>query len=240
MKKFINEKTVSDLRTDIIKLGYFEKSGELSSGGGLQSDFVDILSYLLNEWKKQNGESCKLTFTAGNDVFHKKGKSRHANGEAVDVVLGTECHSTFIQILERYKSVYPGFAYIDEYTNPSKGATGGHFHISYRQGQPEGGKNNKEDGDDEVEVKPPTKSDSSGASVTTTTTTKGIKYDVYGGLLNTLDPKDKSGQSTLMNTGKAIWAQTGGKIQNALGESTEHNSNNLNEEVRRIKKMMNL
>ena len=237
MKKIINEKTVADLRADITKLGYSEKSGELSSGGGLQSGIVECLSYLINEWKKQNKDLCKLTFTAGNDVFRKKGKSRHANGEAVDVVLGTECHSNFIKILERYKSIYPGFAYIDKYTNPSKGETG-HFHISYHQGKPEGGKNNKEDGDEE-EIGPTLKSLIS-SLVTTTTTTKGIKHDIYGGLLNAIDPKDKDGQSTLMNAGKAIWAQTGGKIQNALGESTEHNSNNLNEEVRRIKKMMNL
>ena len=49
MKKIINEKTVADLRADITNLGYSEKSGELSSGGGLQSDFVDILSYLIND-----------------------------------------------------------------------------------------------------------------------------------------------------------------------------------------------
>lgn len=232
MKKFINEKTVSDLRADITRLGYFEKNGQLSSAGVLNDYFVGILSYLINEWKTQNKDLCKLTFTAGNDVSHKKGNSRHPKGEAVDVLLGTECRSNFIQILERYKSTYSGFAYIDKYTNPSKGETG-HFHISYRQGHPEGGKNNKEDGDDEVEVKTPTKSDSSGASVTTTTTTRGIKHDIYGGLLNTIaDP--------LKTAGKEIWDKTLGKVQNALGESTEHNSNNLNEEVRRIKKMMNL
>jgi len=238
MKKIINEKTVTDLRAEITKLGYFEKNGQLSSAGVLNDYFVGILSHLINEWKTQNKNLCKLTFTAGNDVSHKKGNSRHPKGEAVDVLLGTECRSNFIQILEKYKSAYFGFAYIDKYTNPSKGETG-HFHISYRQGLPEGGKNNKEDGDDEVEVKSPTKSDSSGVSVTTTTTTKK-RHDVYGGLLNTLDIKDKSGQSALMNAGKRAWAETGGKIQNALAESTEHNSNNLNEEVRRIKKMMNL
>ena len=232
MKKIINEKTVADLRADITNLGYSEKSGELSSGGGLQSGIVECLSFLIKEWKTQNKDLCKLTFTAGNDVFHKKGKSRHANGEAVDVVLGTECHSNFIKKLERFKSIYPGFAYIDKYTNPSKGETG-HFHISFRQGHPEGGKNNKEDGDEEVEVKTPTKSDSSGASVTTTTTTRGIKHDIYGGLLNTI-------AAPLKTAGEMAWAQTLGKVQNALGESTEHNSNNLNEEVRRIKKMMNL
>lgn len=246
MKKFINEKTVSDLRSDITKLGYSEKSGELSSGGGLQSDFVDILSYLLNEWKKQNGESCKLTFTAGNDFFHKNRKSRHTNGEAVDVVLGPECRSKFIQILERYKSIYNGFAYIDEYTNPSKGATGGHFHLSYRQGQPEGGGKNKEDGDED-DVKTPVKSDSTSGSTSGTTsgsgsggsssgtTSGGADFDIYGGLLNKVD-----GNGVLKKVGNDIWDKTMGKVQKALGESTNNDSNKLNEEVKRIKKMMNL
>jgi len=243
MKKCINEKTVSDLRADITKLGYSEKSGELSSGGGLQSNFVDILSYLLNEWKKQNGESCKLTFTAGNDFFHKKGKSRHTSGEAVDVVLGTECHSNFIQILEKYKIIYNGFAYIDEYTYPSKGATGGHFHLSYRQGQPEGGGKNKEDGDeDDVKTPVTSVSGSSGSSGGSSlgTTSGGKDFDIYGGLLNTMDGKGKDGQSILKNAGNKIWDETMGKVQKALGESTNNNPNKLNEEVKRIKKMMNL
>lgn len=252
MRKFINEKTVSDLRADITKFGYSEKSGELSSGGGLQSDFVDILSYLLNEWKKQNGELCKLTFTAGNDFFHKNRKSRHTNGEAADVVLGSECRTNFIKILERYKSIYPGFAYIDEYTNPSKGATGGHFHLSYRQGQPEGGgnnkggKNNKEDGDDEpakTDTKPSSTSDSISGSTSSGssggssgdssgdsslgTTSGGTDYDIYGGLLNNMGGND------LKKIGQEIFNRT-------FKESMNHKSNNLNEEIKRMKKMMNL
>ena len=228
MRKFINEKTVSDLRADITKFGYSEKSGELSSGGGLQSDFVDILSYLLNEWKKQNGELCKLTFTAGNDFFHKNRKSRHTNGEAADVVLGSECRTNFIKILERYKSIYPGFAYIDEYTNPSKGATGGHFHLSYRQGQPEGGgKNNKEDGDDEpakTDTKTDTKTDS---SVTTVTTT--INKTNYGRVYGALGLDGGS----LKATGDKLWATI-------TAESTNDKTNLLNEEIARIKKMIDL
>jgi hypothetical protein len=227
MRKFINEKTVSDLRTELTNLGYSEKAGELSSGGGLQSDFVVILSYLLNEWKKQNPESCKLTFTAGNDNYHKNRKSsRHNSGEAVDVVLGPECRTNFIKILERYKSIYNGFAYLDEYTNPSKGATGGHFHLSYRQGQPEkGGKNNKEDGDESPEApKTDTKTDS---SVTTTTTISKTNYgsSIYG---------------VLGLDGKSLKA-TGDKLWNAItAESTNDKTNPLNEEIARIKKMIDL
>jgi len=242
MKKIINEKTVTDLRAEITKLGYFEKNGQLSSAGVLNDYFVGILSYLINEWKKQNGESCKLTFTAGNDFFHKNRKSRHTNGEAVDVVLGPECRSNFIQILERYKSIYNGFAYIDEYTNPSKGATGGHFHLSYRQGQPEGGGKNKEDGDEDDVKTPVTSSSTSGSTSgsgsggsSSGTTSGGTDFDIYGGLLNKID-----GNGTLKKVGNDIWDKTMGKVQKALGESTNNNSNKLNEEVKRIKKMMNL
>ncbi len=234
MRKFINEKTVSDLRADITKFGYSEKSGELSSGGGLQSDFVDILSYLLNEWKEQNGELCKLTFTAGNDFFHKNRKSRHTNGEAADVVLGPECRTNFIKILERYKSIYNGFAYIDEYTNPSKGATGGHFHLSYRQGQPEGGgnnkggKNNKEDGDDEpakTDTKTDTKTDSSVTTTTPTISKTNYGSSIYGVL--GLDGK------SLKDTGDKLW-------NDITAESTNDKTNPLNEEIARIKKMIDL
>ena len=40
--------------------------------------------------------------------------------------------------------------------------------------------------------------------------------------------------------GNDIWDKTMGKVQKALGESTNNDSNKLNEEVKRIKKMMNL
>jgi hypothetical protein len=49
--------------------------------------------------------------------------------------------------LNTYKSKYNGFSFIDEYTNPTAKATGGHFHISYRKGDPEGsGKNSSSAG----------------------------------------------------------------------------------------------
>lgn len=229
MRRLLQEKTVSDLRTDLTKFGYSEKEGELSSGGELKSNFVDILSYLLTEWHNKNSDSCKLKFTAGNDTFHKNRKSRHTNGEAVDVVVPQECRADFIKILERYKPIYPGFAYIDEYTHPSKGSTGGHFHLSYRQGQPEGGIDNKEEGtdDDQTTTSPGT---------TNTTPSSGDDYNVYGGLTTAIT--GGLGAKGFKKAGEDIWNKTMGKIQKAMDESINSESNRLNEEINRIKKMM--
>jgi hypothetical protein len=143
MKKLTTlfEISSSDFRSKIRSLGYSEKGSELTSGGDLQPDFLDILTKLLDEWKKSN-PNCVLTFTSGNDTFHKgitSYTSRHTKGEAVDVTLDKTCHSSFITLLNSYKSKYNGFSFIDEYTNPTSKATAGHFHLSYRSGAPEGG-----------------------------------------------------------------------------------------------------
>jgi len=147
MKKLITllEISSTEFRTKIKSLGHSEKGSELTSGGDLNAEFLDILSLLFAEWEKIN-PNCNLIFTSGNDAFHKgitTYVSRHTKGEAVDVTLDQSCRSAFITLLNTYKSKYNGFSFIDEYTNPTAKATGGHFHISYRKGDPEGsGKNN--------------------------------------------------------------------------------------------------
>jgi hypothetical protein len=143
MKKLITllELSSSEFRSKIKTLGYSEKGSELTSGGDLKTDFLDVLTKLFDEWKKSN-PNCLVKFTSGNDSFHKgitSYVSRHTKGEAVDVTLDKSCHSSFISLLNSYKSKYNGFSFIDEYTNPTSKATGGHFHISYRSGAPEGG-----------------------------------------------------------------------------------------------------
>jgi hypothetical protein len=220
MKKDIQEKTVSDLRVDLNKFGYSEKGNELNSGGELQSNFVNILSYLLKEWKEKNGDSCKLQFTAGNDTFHKNRKSRHTNGEAVDLTLSQECRQSFIKILERYKSIYNGFSYIDEYTHPSKGATGGHFHLSYRQGQPEGVGNNKENDMNNEK----TSTTDTPETTDDTTVSSGDRHNVYGGLLDIIPGLDtaKKDMERLLN-------QT---------ESIDNKLDRLNEDIDKIKKLI--
>lgn len=146
MKKYIHEITADQFRDSFKSLGHSEKGSELTSGGDIQPDFLNIMDSFVKEWTQiDQNKVCKLTFTSGNDAFHKgitKYTSRHTKGEAVDVVLPQNCHLSFKQLLNQYKSRYNGFNYIDEYTNPTSMATGGHFHISYREGDPEGSSKN--------------------------------------------------------------------------------------------------
>jgi hypothetical protein len=142
MEKLITllEISSSEFKSKLKSVGNVEKGNELTSGGDLQPDFLDILSKFMDDWKKLKS-NCPLTFTSGNDSFHKKitsYTSRHTKGEAVDVTLDSACRSDFKSLLDSYKTKYNGFSYIDEYTSPTSKATGGHFHISYRSGQPEG------------------------------------------------------------------------------------------------------
>lgn len=132
MVKLINllEISSSEFRTKIKTLGHVEKGSELTSGGDLNPKLLDILSTFLDEWSKIGGNGCKLQFTAGNDKFHQNRNSKHKIGDAVDVTLSSSCHSKFTELLNTYTKKYPGFVYIDEYKNPSQGATGGHFHIN--------------------------------------------------------------------------------------------------------------
>lgn len=143
MKKILNESTPELLRATLQKFGYVEKNKELTSGGGLQPRFVNVLINFITDWYNMNGQNCKLRFTAGNDRSHSSGF--HKAGSAADITLDKGCHSAFISLLERYKKSYPGFGYIDEYTYKSKGWTGPHFHISYNPGgKPESNPTNKQ------------------------------------------------------------------------------------------------
>jgi len=142
MKKLITlfEASSSDFRNKIKSLGYTEKGGELTSGGDLQPGFLDILTKLLDDWKKTN-PNCPVKFTAGNDSYHHTAnpKSRHTKGEAADLTLDKSCHPAFIALLNTYKSKYNGFSYLNEYIASSAAKTGDHFHLSYRNGAPESG-----------------------------------------------------------------------------------------------------
>jgi len=139
MKNNINEINSSQFRNTIKSLGFSEKGSELTSGGEINSALLDIMDALVKEWKKIGGSNCPLKFTSGNDKYHKTVgyTSLHSKGQAMDVTLPSGCHTSFIKLLNTYKSKYKGFSFIDEYRNPSKKATGGHFHMSYNSGQPE-------------------------------------------------------------------------------------------------------
>jgi len=130
----LNESS-SKLRSTINQLGYDEKGGEISSGGEITDEISQITSDILSDFKKIKPD-VKVVVTAGNDKYHKKlgYNSKHKTGNAIDVVLqpyNTENAKAFIGILNKYKTTNPKFSYIDEYTNPSKSSTGGHFHLEF-------------------------------------------------------------------------------------------------------------
>lgn len=133
-KKFVFE-TSATLRSTLSSLGYKEKSGELTSGGEVNNKLTDIVTQILTSYKKV-APNVIVTITAGNDKYHKGlgYKSQHTLGNAIDVSItpyNTESSNAFLNILNSTKSSNPGFTYIDEYKNPSKASTGGHFHLQY-------------------------------------------------------------------------------------------------------------
>jgi hypothetical protein len=135
----------AELRGTLDDLGYQEKSGQLTGGGEITDDISGIVSDILKDFKTTNPK-VNVVVTSGNDKFHKKlsYNSTHKSGQAVDLVIQpyTSANArSFINILNKYKSSNPKFSYIDEYTNPSAAATGGHFHLQYGGSVATGGGN---------------------------------------------------------------------------------------------------
>lgn len=137
-KQLTNE-TAEDVRSTLNQLGYDEKGSELSTGGEITNDLSTVVNQILNDFKKTN-PTVKITVTSGNDKYHKGlgYQSKHTEGKAIDLTLSpynSETSSAFKKILDSYKSKNTNFTYIDEYTNPSGAATGGHFHLQYGTGK---------------------------------------------------------------------------------------------------------
>jgi hypothetical protein len=127
------------VRTTLKDLGYKEKASEISSGGEVIDEISDITSNILKDFKSIK-PNVLITVTAGNDSFHHNLSyvSKHTQGKAIDLVINpynSENANAFISILNKYKQKDTNFSYIDEYTNPSKAATGGHFHLQYGAGK---------------------------------------------------------------------------------------------------------
>lgn len=125
----LNESS-QELRQTLDSLGYDEKNNELTSGGEVSENITDIVGEILKQYKQSNPD-VEVIITAGNDKFHKNRNSTHNDGNAIDLVIkpyNNKNASAFINILNGFKGKN-GFTYIDEYTKPSKGATGGHYHL---------------------------------------------------------------------------------------------------------------
>jgi hypothetical protein len=152
VSKFTNDNVTklneasAELRGTLDDLGYQEKSGQLTGGGEITDDISSVVSNILRDFKQTNPK-VKVVVTSGNDKFHKKlgYNSTHKSGQAVDLVIQPYSSSnakSFLNILNKYKSSNSKFSYIDEYTNPSQAATGGHFHLQYGGSVASGGGGN--------------------------------------------------------------------------------------------------
>jgi hypothetical protein len=138
----INE-AAEEIRQTIDQLGYAEKGSELTSGGEISDELSKIVAEVLRDYK-QAQPKVKVTVTSGNDKFHKRVNynSKHKDGNAVDITLtpyNSASSSALIKVLDNHKAKNPSFGYIDEYTNPSKASTGGHFHLQIGATKDNGG-----------------------------------------------------------------------------------------------------
>jgi hypothetical protein len=105
------------------------KSAESTAGGEANPKLLELAKLIQNDL----GGDLKY-FSAFNDKFHMDRNSKHNQGTALDFTLNDP--SKAAEIAAKIKG-YPGVSnVIDEYANPSNGATAGHIHaeISARNG----------------------------------------------------------------------------------------------------------
>jgi hypothetical protein len=144
------------LRAFISTVGIQEKFkygsiGELSSGGDITQNLVDLAIAVLTELKNQISKDANLlnlwnngvvVITAGNDVFHQidpnvSPNSRHKTGNALDIdVLDPTLRPEVDKILSAIAVANSNISYINEYDMPSStggntGINNSHFHLSY-------------------------------------------------------------------------------------------------------------
>jgi len=112
------------------------KANEAIAGGkarGYTAEFAEVTQSLL-------GGNLRY-FSAINDTYHAGSNSKHASGQAFDVVLKDAKKAK--QAVEEIKAAAKEYGYsikvLNEYSNPSKKATGGHLHVSV-YGQKDNGK----------------------------------------------------------------------------------------------------
>jgi len=127
------------LRTVLSSLGYVEKGQEISNGGDLTKATADAAIAVFKTIKSVY-PNISIKVTGGNDAFHQRlsYNSRHKAGRGVDFVISPST-STNINNVEKILQGYAAgangnFSYLNEYNNPTKAASGKHFHMSTGKG----------------------------------------------------------------------------------------------------------
>jgi hypothetical protein len=127
------------------KYGESETVGEISNAGDITQECERMTSTLLQLMVKNIPELTKIRVIGGNDIWHwdiikKPGgyKSRHCYGRAMDITVHPNNKTTVAKTEMIMRSLSagsaPNFRFLNEYTNPTKFASGPHFHFSWGVG----------------------------------------------------------------------------------------------------------
>jgi peptidoglycan hydrolase-like protein with peptidoglycan-binding domain len=119
--------------------GEIKSRTEISGGGEVSADIARIIPNIVSQIEELG---INVNLTSGNDPFHHglNYVSRHTTGDAIDFVISpnnNEAQIAVEKVIRNFMATLDGLSYINEYSKPTAAATGGHFHISYRPGQPE-------------------------------------------------------------------------------------------------------
>lgn len=127
------------LREILKNLGYNEKGNQIANAGDITSEMADYAIRVFTTIKSERPD-INVRVTGGNDLFHQNVPyiSRHSLGRGLDFVI-TPVNVNNVNEIE---TILKGFAagnyalarYLNEYSSPSKQATGDHFHISWGAG----------------------------------------------------------------------------------------------------------
>jgi peptidoglycan hydrolase-like protein with peptidoglycan-binding domain len=134
----ILQESADELRRTMDSIGVNEKGSEISSGGEITTEISKISGNIFKQIKAKLPD-IHITVTAGNDRFHQNlgYMSKHKMGQSIDFTINpynSENNQIITKILDSVKSALPKFKYINEYINPSRNSTGGHYHIEYGDG----------------------------------------------------------------------------------------------------------
>ena len=123
------------LRLVLNKLGYREKGEEISNGGDISLQLANYAISVFTEIHSQY-PNVKIVVTGGNDLYHQRlsYNSAHKRGDGLDFVITPSDPTTLKNIdllLQGFAAGNrsPAVSFINEYDNPTKAASGKHFHI---------------------------------------------------------------------------------------------------------------
>lgn len=139
----VNENRGPDLNADRLRrvlseLGYFEKGRELSNNDDITAETADMGIAVMKKIKEKV-PNVTVTMTGGNDLYHSRfPNSRHNKGRGLDFVISPPTKENIAKVKEVLQGFaagnQPNFKFIDEYANPTRNASGRHFHFSWGQG----------------------------------------------------------------------------------------------------------